>query len=181
MEFTGVSSLYNESNEPVTVLQFTEVTRLMKGVPYLIQTQSDVLGKTSSSGITYNTITPDVQQVTPNESPFTFHGSVNPTEVPEGSLIVVANNRLALTTEDGEMAGMRGYFSIDPVYASEIAEQAAHGRVYLNFQKPSTTSIPVAPEAEQSTKLNVEKLIIDGHLYILRGEEVYTITGNRVR
>lgn len=181
MEFTGVSSLYNESNEPVTVLQFTEVTRLMKGVPYLIQTQSDVVGKTSFSGITYNTITPDVQQVTPNKSPFTFHGSVNPTEVPEGSLIVVANNRLALTTEDGEMAGMRGYFSIDPVYASEIAEQAAAGRVYLNFQKPTTTSIPVAPEAEQQSQPQVYKLLQDGNIYIIRGNEKYTITGNRVR
>ena len=181
MEFTGVSSLYNESNEPVTVLQFTEVIRLMKGVPYLIQTQSDVLGKTSFSGITYNTITPNAQDVTPDNCPFTFHGSINPTEVPEGSLIVVANNRLALTTETGQMAGMRGYFSIDPVYASEIAEQAANGRVYLNFQKPSTTSIPVAPEAEQQAGPNAEKLIIDGHLYILRGGEVYTITGNRVR
>ena len=181
MEFTGVSSLYNESNEPVTVLQFTEVTRLMKGVPYLIQTQSDVVGKTSFSGITYNTITPDVQQVTPNESPFTFHGSVNPTEVPEGSLIVVANNRLALTTEDGEMAGMRGYFSIDPVYASEIAEQAAAGRVYLNFQKPTTTSIPVAPESEQQSRPETYKLLQDGKIYILRGEEVYSILGARVK
>ena len=181
MEFTGVSSLYNESNEPVTVLQFTEVTRLMKGVPYLIQTQSDVVGKTSFSGITYNTITPDVQEVTPNESPFTFHGSVNPTEVPEGSLIVVANNRLALTTEDGEMAGMRGYFSIDPVYASGIAEQAAAGRVYLNFQKPTTTSIPVAPEAEQQSQPQVYKLLEDGNIYIIRGNEKYTITGSRVR
>ena len=181
MQFTGVTPLYNESNEPVTVLQFTEVTRLEKGVPYLIQTQSDVLGKTSFSGITYNTITPNAQDVTPDNCPFTFHGSINPTEVPEGSLIVVANNRLALTTETGQMAGMRGYFSIDPVYASEIAEQAANGRVYLNFQKPSTTSIPVAPEAEQQAGPNAEKLIIDGHLYILRGGEVYTITGNRVR
>lgn len=181
MEFTGVSSLYNESNEPVTVLQFTEVTRLMKGVPYLIQTQSDVVGKTSFSGITYNTITPDVQQVTPNESPFTFHGSINPTEVPEGSLIVVANNRLALTTETGQMAGMRGYFSIDPVYASEIAEQAAAGRVYLNFQKPTTTSIPVAPEAEQQSSPEVYKLLHDGQIYIIRDNTVYTITGVRVK
>ena len=177
MEFTGVSSLYNESNEPVTVLQFTEVTSLEKGVPYLIQTQSDVVGKTSFSGITYNTITPDVQQVTPNESPFTFHGSVNPTEVPEGSLIVVANNRLALTTEGGEMAGMRGYFSIDPVYASEIAEQAAAGRVYLNFQKPTTTSIPVAPEAEQQSQPQVYKLLQDGNIYIIRGNEKYDLMG----
>ena len=181
MEFTGVSSLYNESNEPVTVLQFTEVTRLMKGVPYLIQTQSDVVGKTSFSGITYNTITPNAQDVTPDNCPFTFHGSINPTEVPEGSLIVVANNRLALTTETGQMAGMRGYFSIDPVYASEIAEQAAAGRVYLNFQKPTTTSIPVAPEAEQQSSPEVYKLLHDGQIYIIRDNTVYTITGVRVK
>lgn len=181
MEFTGVSSLYNESNEPVTVLQFTEVTRLMKGVPYLIQTQSDVVGKTSFSGIAYNTITPNAQDVTPENCPFTFHGSVNPTEVPEGSLIVVANNRLALTTETGQMAGMRGYFSIDPVYASEIAEQAAAGRVYLNFQKPTTTSIPVAPEAEQQSSPEVYTLLHDGQIYIIRDNQIYTITGVRVK
>ena len=79
------------------------------------------------------------------------------------------------------MAGLRGYFTVAPAQAKEIAEQAANGRVYLNFQKPSTTSIPVAPEAEQQAGPNAEKLIIDGHLYILRGGEVYTITGSRVR
>ncbi len=181
MKFTGVSSLYNESNEPVTVLQFTEVTSLEKGVPYLIQTQNDVVGKTSFSGIHRDNLTSITQQITPNGSPITFHGTINPTEIPAQSLIVVANNRLAQTTVDGDMAGMRGYFSIDPAYAQEIAEQAANGRVYLNFQKPSTTSIPVAPEAEQQAGPNAEKLIIDGHLYILRGGGVYTITGNRVR
>ena len=181
MQFTGVTPLYNESNEPVTVLQFTEVTRLEKGVPYLIQVQNDVVGKTSFSGIHRDNLTSITQQITPNGSPITFHGTINPTEIPAQSLIVVANNRLALTTITGDMAGMRGYFSIDPAYAQEIAEQAANGRVYLNFQKPSTTSIPVAPEAEQQAGPNAEKLIIDGHLYILRGGEVYTITGNRVR
>ena len=181
MQFTGVTPLYNESNEPVTVLQFTEVTRLEKGVPYLIQVQNDVVGKTRFSGIHRDHLTSITQQITPNGSPITFHGTINPTEIPAQSLILVANNRLAQTTVDGDMAGMRGYFSIDPAYAQEIAEQAANGRVYLNFQKPSTTSIPVAPEAEQQAGSNAEKLIIDGHLYILRGGEVYTITGNRVR
>lgn len=181
MQFMGVTPLYNESNEPVTVLQFTEVKRLEKGVPYLIQVQNDVVGKTSFSGIHRDNLTSITQQITPNGSPITFHGTINPTEIPAQSLIVVANNRLALTTITGDMAGMRGYFSIDPAYAQEIAEQAANGRVYLNFQKPSTTSIPVAPEAELSTKPNVEKLILDGHLYILRDKEMYTITGCRIK
>ena len=96
-------------------------------------------------------------------------------------MILVANDRLALTTSDGKMHGMRGYFYIHPSWASDIAEQAADGRVYLSMKKPATTSIPVAPEAEQQVKPEVRKVMYDGKIYILRGEEVYTITGNRVR
>lgn len=184
MKFTGVSSLYNESNEPVTVLQFTEVTRLMKGVPYLIQTQSDVVGKTSFSGITYNTITPNAQDVTLDNCPFTFHGSINPTEVPAGSLILVADNRLALTTEDGQMAGMRGYFTFSGLSAIDeeaIAEQAADGRVLLSVKRPVTTSLIIAPDSEQQTVPQVSKLMYDGQIYIIRDNTVYTITGVRVK
>jgi hypothetical protein len=65
--------------------------------------------------------------------------------------------------------------------ASDIAEQAADGRVYLSIQKPTTTSIPVAPEAEQQTKPQVRKIMYDGQIYILRDNEVYTITGTRVK
>jgi hypothetical protein len=101
--------------------------------------------------------------------------------VPAESLILVADNRLAQTTTKGQMKGMRGYFTIDPMWASEIAEQAADGRVYLSMKKPVTTSIPVAPEAEQQTKPEVRKIMRDGQIYILRGNEVYTITGHRVK
>ena len=82
------------------------------------------------------------------------------------------------------MNGMRGYFVIDdtdPLAAAELAAQAADGRVYLSMKKPVTTSIPVAPEAEQQVKPEVRKVMYDGKIYILRGEEVYTITGHRVR
>jgi hypothetical protein len=65
--------------------------------------------------------------------------------------------------------------------ADDIAEQAKDGRVYLSFQKPTTTSIPVAPEAEQQAQPKVRKVMYDGQIYILRGEEVYTITGHRVK
>ena len=88
---------------------------------------------------------------------------------------------MAITTENGEMAGLRGYFHIDPALAEEITEQAADGRVYLNFQKPTTTSIPLAPEAEQQSRTEVYKLLQDGNIYIIRGEEKYTIMGSRVR
>ena len=93
----------------------------------------------------------------------------------------MADNRLALTTEKSKMAGMRGYFTIDPMIASDIAEQAAAGRVYLSFNKPVTTSVPLAPEAEQPKKIKAQKIMRNGQIYILRGEEVYTITGHRVK
>ena len=82
------------------------------------------------------------------------------------------------------MLGMRGYFMIDPnnpLLADDIAEQAKDGRVYLSMNKPVTTSIPVAPEAEQQVKPEVRKVMYEGKIYILRGNEVYTITGHRVR
>jgi hypothetical protein len=49
------------------------------------------------------------------------------------------------------------------------------------MNKPVTSSVPVAPEAEQQTKPDVRKVMIDGKIYIIRGEEVYTINGMRVK
>lgn len=181
-EFAGTTtSTYNESGEPVTVLNFNKVTQLRAGTPYLIKLKgdADVTDVMPFTGVACDTILrPSVG------GGLIFQPTINPTTVPAGSLILVANNRLALTTEEGGMLGMRGYFMIDPnnpLSASDIAEQAADGRVYLSFQKPTTTSIPVAPEAEQPKQPKVRKVMHNGQIYILRGDEVYTITGHRVK
>ena len=181
-EFAGTTtSTYNESGEPVTILNFNKVTQLQAGVPYLIKLKgdADVTDVLPFTGVACDTILrPSVG------GGLIFQPTINPTTVPEGSLILVANNRLALTTEEGKMLGMRGYFMIDPnnpLSAADIAEQAADGRVYLSFQKPTTTSIPVAPEAEQPKQPKVRKVMHNGQIYILRGDEVYTITGHRVK
>ena len=183
-EFMGTTtSTYNESGEPVTILNFNKVTQLQAGVPYLIKlkgdkdiTDEDVLPFTGVACDT--TLRPSVG------GGLIFQPTINPTTVPAGSLILVANNRLAQTTSDGKMNGMRGYFMIDPnnpLLADDIAEQAKDGRVYLSFQKPVTTSVPLAPEAEQPKQPKVRKVMYDGQIYILRGDEVYTITGHRVK
>jgi hypothetical protein len=181
--FAGTTtSTYNESGEPVTVLNFEKVTVLEPGVPYLIKLKegnADVVADMPFMDVAcYTTLTPSVG------GGLIFQPTINPTEVPAGSLILVANDRLALTTSTGEMMGMRGYFMIDPsnpLLADDIAEQAKDGRVYLSFKKPTTTSLPMAPEAEQQTKPEVRKIMYDGKIYILRGDEVYTITGHRVK
>ena len=113
----------------------------------------------------------------------TFHGTYNPTTIPQDAVILVANNRLASVTNSGSMDGFRGYFTIDYTTenAAEIYEQAQSGRIYLSMSKPVTTSIPVAPEAEQQVKPEVRKVMYDGNIYILRGNEVYTLSGHRVK
>jgi hypothetical protein len=184
-EFAGTTtSTYNESGEPVTILNFNKVTQLQAGVPYLIKLKEGNKDITDEDVLPFTRVACDTTLRPSVGGGLIFQPTINPTTVPAGSLILVANNRLALTTEEGKMFGMRGYFMIDPnnpLSASDIAEQAADGRVYLSFQKPTTTSIPVAPEAEQQTKPQVNKVMHDGKIYILRGEEVYTITGNRVK
>lgn len=181
-EFAGTTtSTYNESGEPVTILNFNKVTQLEAGVPYIIKLKgnADVTEDLPFTGVACDTtLRPS------GGGGLIFQPTINPTTVPAGSLILVANNRLAQTTEDGKMNGMRGYFMIDPtnpLLADDIAEQAKDGRVYLSFQKPVTTSVPLAPEAEQPKKTKVRKVMYDGQIYILRGDEVYSITGNRVK
>ena len=185
-----VSSTYNQSGEPVSVLNFTRVTdQLVAGTPYLVEVKKDVTNDLFFSGaldydgksVLCDTTLRPVIADPEAEVKINFIGTINPTTIPDGALILVANNRLASTTEPGRMEGMRGYFTIDPMWAAEIAEQAADGRVYLSMKKPTTTSIPVAPEAEQQTKPEVRKIMRDGQIYILRGDEVYTITGAKVK
>lgn len=179
LEFTGITRTKNDAGEDVTILNFQQVTSTQAGKPYLVQLRDGATDLTEDMLFTTVSPFPDLHPVAHNG--VTFQPTINATSVPEGSLILVANDRLAQTTEPGEMLGLRGYFTIDPMWAADIAEQAADGRVYLSMKKPVTTSIPVAPEAEQQTKPEVRKIMRDGQIYILRGNEVYTITGHRVR
>lgn len=179
LEFTGITRTKNDAGEDVTILNFQQVTNTQAGKPYLVQLRDGATDLTEDMLFTTVSSFPDLHPVA--HEGVTFQPTINATSVPEGSLILVANDRLAQTTEPGEMLGLRGYFTIDPMIASDIAAQAADGRVYLSMKKPVTTSIPVAPEAEQPKQPKVRKVMYDGKIYILRGDEVYTITGHRVK
>ena len=187
MEFTGVNeSLYSESGDPVVELQFTQVTDLEAGVPYLVMPQQDINDEITFTGITtgYNNEQPivienasTVTKSTTNGS-VSFIGNIHTTNIPVHSLIVVANSRLAQVTQAGDMASMRAHFYIEDAYLQTLA---AEGKVYLSMKKPVTTSIPVAPEAEQQRKPEVRKIMRNGQIYIIRDGITYTITGARVR
>ena len=181
-EFDGTTSTtYDESGDPVIVLNFNRVTALAAGKPYLIKIQGN---EDVTEDMVFSSVSSKPYVYPVSGGGLIFQPTINPTTVPEGSLILVENGRLAKTTQDGSMLGMRAYFQIDefdPLTANEIRQRAAEGRLYFSFKKPVTTSVPVAPESEQQTKPEVRKIMYDGQIYILRGEEVYTITGHRVK
>ena len=179
LEFTGVTRTKNDAGEDVTILNFQQVTSTQAGKPYLVKLRNGATDLTEDMLFTTVTSYPDLHPVTYNG--ITFHPTINATTVPAEALILVANDRLAQTTEEGEMLGLRGYFTIDPMWLSDISAQAADGRVYLSVNKPVTSSIPVAPEAEQQVLPKARKVMYDGKIYIIRGDEVYTITGHRVK
>ena len=189
MQFTGVDEdLYDESGDPVAVLNFTQVTSMEAGVPYLVKPAADITSAITFSGITtgYNGENPIVIETAPEQTPITlgdggsvtFQGTILSTKVYPGQFILVANDRLAQVTQPGDMAGMRGHFIINDPGLQTLAEQ---GRVYLSMKKPVTTSIPVAPEAEQQRKPEVRKIMRNGQIYIIRDGVTYTITGARVK
>lgn len=187
VQFTGVNeNLYDESGEPVVELQFTKVDDIVAGVPYLVMPQTDITSEMTFTNIPtgYTGSTPLVmetaQEITKstNNGSISFIGNIHPTNIPAQSLIVVANNRLAEVTEAGDIQHMRGYFRIDDAQLQTLSEE---GKVYLSMRKPTTTSVPIAPEAEQPTTPKVEKIMRDGQIYIIRDGVTYTITGARVR
>ena len=168
---------------PLTV---SEATPMKAGVPYLIQKPTDVTGVQSFSSARF----PEIQEYESNYKlndhgglsvdvgAITFHGVINPTDIPQGSIILVANNRLAEVTETGQMAGFRGYFTWnDPV-------RKAPSRMEITVGKQVTTDVEEITDPQptkQPTQPKVRKVMYDGKIYILRGDEVYTITGHRVK
>ena len=184
LKFTGIEELYDESGEVVGVLQFERVTQLEAGKPYLIKVngQNNITEEMIFSNVAHNKLTyvggTQSAELSGGGGLITFHAIISPEDIPAGSIILVSDNRLAKVTTQGQMLGLRGYFTIDDPYVQSLADE---GKLYLSIKKPTTTSIPVAPEAEQQKAPKVRKIMQDGHIYIIRGEEVYTVTGHRVK
>lgn len=197
--FNSVTETYTESGDPVAVLNFITLDEywdnwnethpddqvadkyMEAGRAYLIKPAADVNDPyLTYSGLPYWRFFDGTRMPYGTYADYvSFQGVLNPTTLPENAYILVADNRLAkVTNTSDKILGYRGYFVIDDAFLRSMADQ---GNLYFSFQKPVTTSIPVAPEAEQQTKPEVRKIMYDGKIYILRGDEVYTITGHRVK
>ena len=116
--------------------------------------------------------TPAEYALTVSDANISYTGVLAPTTIPEGSVLLVANNRLAVST-GGEMKGMRGFFS--PL-ALPIQQPMA---IQITTKDGATTyldAVNMTTETKAATKV-----LYNGLIYILRGDEVYTITGAKVK
>ena len=184
-EYTGLS-LTDIGGEKILELVFTDVANktIIANKPYIIQLKDDngynsiirfagPLQLTNTTGfydtwfesdntysITYQGIIP-YQRVEPQIDQMTGESL---------TLMLVADNRLAEMTAAGDMYGFRGYFTLN-----KPLPRGMQTRITSSKNAPTNTTIVV-----DGKKVNVEKFLREGRVYIRVGETLYTINGEKV-
>jgi len=184
LEFKGVTTSGEEFGESEMVLNFGPLTTteyLEAGRAYLIKLEADVNEDLDFKGFQEWRFF-DGERSPREDDTFggvTFQGVFSPTTLPENAYILVANNRLAKVTEGNEkMKGFRGYFTWDDPVRMPPAKMS----ISIGKQTPTAIEEITDPQpTEQPAAPKVRKVMYDGQIYILRGDEVYTITGHRVK
>jgi hypothetical protein len=172
------------------VLNFSEVDEdevIAANMPFLIKTNVDITRpfKFSSSkmivrmdhiapaddGEAESTNYGDNYGHTIDNGDFAYTGVLAPTMIPANSCILVTYNQLATTQESGEMLGMRGFFTLD----ESVQEMPA--TIKIVDKDKTATSV----EDIQDNEPQVRKILHNGQIYILRGNEVYDLNGRLLR
>ena len=152
-------------------LEFTDVTSLKAGQPYLVEPAAEIEAPMVFNGVTISAINgSEVAQ-----SAVTMHGVLHPTELEannESILFLVENNNLAWANVTADMKGMRAYFQVN-----EPSLQSARTRAYIRREPTVATDM----ENITTTDTEIKKVIYNNMLYIIRGNEVYTVQGTKVK
>lgn len=183
-EYTGLN-LNTVGGEKVLELVFTDVNdrRIIANKPYIIQpeenynsiirfagplkltnTTGNAVQKTEAGGtysITYQGIIP-YQRVELHIDQVTGESL---------TLMLVADNRLALMTSAGDMYGFRGYFTLNKPLPKGM-------RTRISTSKGTTTNTTIVVDGK---KVNVEKFLREGRVYIRVGDSLYTVDGQLVK
>lgn len=165
-----------------TFLTFKEVTFkngdiMEAGKPYLIKVNTPIAKGEEKifKNVTCPPIGTQGQSVTHNG--VTFYGLLNPTTFTAAQLkdmlFLTADNRLVTLYGQNSVNinGLRGYFTVR-------GGMAKTAEFVLNLPEKVTTSIPMVNIADS---LQVTKYLWNGQIYIQRGNEVYDLSGARVK
>ena len=108
-----------------------------------------------------------------DDQSITFTGVLAPVSVPEGSVLLVADDRLAVNSVVSTMKGMRGFFSFK---AQPIQQPMA---LRITSRDGVTTYLDAVDMSTQSK--TVSKILYNGQIYILRDGKMYDMMGRLVR
>lgn len=186
-QYTGLN-LNTVGGEKVLELVFTDVEPkiIAANQPYIIQPENDngiphiisfdgplVLTSTTGDAITWSDTEDDKTYSITHQGIIPFQ-SVEPEKDPNTgeilTLMLVADNRLAEMTRAGNMLGFRGYFQLN-----QPLPQGMRTRITTSKGTATNTTIVV-----DGKKVNVEKFLQEGRVYIRVGEDLYTIDGQKV-
>ena len=152
-------------------LDFAEVTSIAAGEPYLVEPAEDIAAPMEFKDVTISvTNGNDVAQ-----GAVTMHGILHPKELQANDksiLFLVENNNLAWANETANMNGMRAYFKVN-----EPSLLSARTRAYIRREPTVATDM----ENITTTETEIKKVIYNNNLYILRGKEIYTIQGTKLK
>ena len=169
------------NKEKILELRFTEITdgKLKAGIPYLIQPQEPITQIVHLVQlVSFKSITPEDQKWVftdgDQNNSITFKGiipyqqiKVDPSK--PWPLIVVDNNRLAEVSTSGYINGFRAYFQLEK-------ELAPGTKVGISARKPTPTNVITI----DGKRVNIEKFLREGRVYIRVGDSLYTISGEKV-
>ena len=169
----------NEDGDNRIFLNFEEVTFngndiMEAGKPYLIKVANAVSGENMFWNVTCPDIDNQGQSVTKGD--VTFHALLNPTtftkDQVKDKLFLTADNRLVSLYGQNSFSinGLRGFFT--------VKEGAKNVEYMLNLPEKVVTSTPMVNMADT---LQVTKYLWDGKIYIQKGNQVYDLSGARVK
>ena len=146
-------------------LNFDYVNTIEAGVPYLFMPMADVKPVIIEDVLIDNTLRPIETDY------FSMNGIFYPTQVATGDYFLYSDNYLypVQESDNSSLKGLRAYFTI-----GAGAPANAQARVVM--------APTVATDLQENTiTTTAEKVIKDGTIYILRGDKIYTTTGQLVK
>lgn len=166
------ATVENKTTNKEIFLNFEEVTAIEAGKPYLVEPAEDIKAPMEFKNVTISLT--NGSEIAAHTA-VTMHGILHPTELPAGDksfLFLVENNNLAWANVTANMNGMRAYFKVN-----EPSLLTARTRAYIRREPTVATDM----ENITTNESEIKKVMYNGNIYIIRGEEVYTIQGTKIR
>ena len=175
LKFVGAETKTEHGDNRI-ILSFAEVNfandQIEAGKPYLIKVANPIGAE--EEHMFWDVTCPSIgnQGLSVSHGDVTFKGILNPTtfEPSETNLFLVADDRLATLSKRGTINGLRAYFTV-PAGVSP-------SNIQIKVMDKVSTSLayPMLKDSLQTTKY-----LWNGQIYIQRGNEVYDLSGARVK